>query len=413
MIFNLLNLNELLTASLVCIQWYAISNHPSIAKKYMFNVNSENQMESLITSNRFFSNITFGFHLRNCNQLPLYHKFWKNHLNNIEYVCLEGIQDINLILNVLFRSHTLKTLEFRKINYLFSLGNVTGDKQTCSITKLSFGNLVFDNLKVPMKILSLIPKLESLQLKTFKMDSSFLMYLGNPEFTSTLRSLDLFCDVYSFSSKYVRKNFLNFLRFKHFDLEHFSFSFKTIVFTQNDQRKIVRFFLTQKNLKSLKILTCGEIVIFDQLISKLQNLKKIGVEIQSEIDPYLMYSNEFLLEKFKIFWNLECLEIYLNKFYLFTYPIFDSLTGPCKLKNLHMIRSDLTKIISRMQFLTMLTVLTITDSYITDPLLQSIFKYLLNLRDLRLISTHDVSTIFYQKKKYLCLTDYRMLRILE
>lgn len=351
-------------------------------------------MESLTTSNRSFSHITFGFHPRNSYQLRLYNKFWAINLNNIAYVCLDEINDISLILKVLLGSQTLKILEFRKMNYLLSLEILSGDEQTCSITNLLFGKYLLDDLNVPMKILSLIPKLESLQLKTCKIDSSFLMYLRKPEFTSTLRSLDLHFNIHKFSSKYVRNFFLNFIEVKHFDLEHFSFSFQTMVFTQNDHREIVRYFLTQKNLKSLKILTCGEIVVFDQLISELPKLKKIGVETQSEINPYLMYSNEYILEKLKSLWNLECLVIHQSKFYLSTYPIYKSLTGPCKLKKLHINRSNLNQIIRPMQFLTMLTVLTIKNSSITDQLLQIIFEHLLNLRDIRLITALDVSILF-------------------
>lgn len=400
-IFNMLYLNELLTASLVCTQWNTLTKHPLVVKKYMIYIQNEEQMETLLQSNRFLPNIIFSFHPRNDNQLPVYNKFWEKYLNNIEYVCLDAIQDIDRIFKILSKSRTLKTLEFRRINYLFNLGRLE-EKEPISINRLLFGDYYFEDLTIPMKILSLIPRLEGLQLKTGVIENSFLLYLRNPEFTSTLRFFDLSLDIHQFSSRYVRNVFLKFFQLTHYDLEHFSFSFNKTVFELNDHKMMIKFFLTQRNLKSLRFLTCGEIVIFDKLITGLPKLKYIGVETQSEIDPLIMYpSYRYLISKLKKFWNLESLEIHLRKYYDESYPIFESLTRPCRLKKLLIVKSDLGKtkrLLSLMKFLTMLTVLKITESNITDQLLQGIFQHLLNLRDLILISREDVSTFILLKR---------------
>lgn len=368
-----------------------------MVKRYVINVNTEQQMESLLKSNRSFPNLVFGYR-PDLDQLSLFHRFWEAFLNRIEYICLDGFQDVNLIFKTLRRSQTLKTLEFRKLHFLIRLGDLSTEEDSMSsITRLSFGDHKFYDLQIPMKILSIIPKLESLQLKTKQLEPSFLVYLTNPEFTSNLKSLDLFFDVHHLISiQSVRNFFLKFSQTKHFDLENFSFSFKTLVFTQDDHRQIIDFFLTQKNLKSLKMFTCGEIVIFDELISALPKLKHIGIEIHNEFDPLIMNSKQFFVENFKKFWNLESLELHMEVYYRYAYPIFDSLTEPCNLGKLVIVRSDFAtnnELTSRLRFLTSLTDLTITESYITDSLLQNIFEHLLNLRDLRLESRREYVSI--------------------
>lgn len=380
---------------MVCNLWYSVTQHPSLAKKYSIYVYSKNQMKRLVQSKRFFSNMIFSVPSTNL----IYNKFWKINLNNLQYVCLDGINDINLPLKFLLKSKSLKTLELRRINYFFSLGNLEVDQQTCNITKISFGDYLCDNLKLPLRILSVIPKLESLQLKTCKMDVSFLAYLENPNLTSTLKNLNLFFDANTLPSIDVRSSFLRFLKVKHFDLEHFSFTYNTMVFKKSDHKKIVRFFLTQKNLKSLKILTCGEIGLFDELISGLPNLKSIGVMAQSEYDPYLLHCYDCYLIKFDKFWDLDSLEIHLRQYFQYSYPIFESLKRPCDLRKLHIVRVNVKRMVligRKMPFLTKLTVLIMTESTITDGLLQLIFENLLELRELRLISRgEDVSLIFF------------------
>lgn len=393
-----MNFNDLQRASLVSRQWYSISQHPSMVKKSKIFIKTDIQIIRILESKKYFKNLIFGYNPINPNSfdgLRLYNKFWKVNSENIQYVCLDGITNLNLIFQALFKLPNLKTLEFRNCK---NFEDVIFDKpEKLNISSLLMGaDPQYEYMEDGEMswILSVIPKLEKLQITSTKMEKCILRYLQNPDFAESLKYLDLHFVAGEYH-EHIKKFLFKLIKIKHLNLEYLKFKFhpKLLKFSSTEKTEIVKFFGSQKNLQTLKFESPELIMQYDMLFRQLPKLKSIRIEVKSEFSDTSILS-ENLLENLKKFWKLKGLEITFKCSTLpFEFPIFDALNEPSSLKHLHLFskNNNFDNLISRMHFLSMLSCLRLESCDFTNDFVQGICKNLLSLKELRLHNNNSTT----------------------
>lgn len=364
-----------------------------MVEKSKIFIQTEIQIIRILESKKYFKNVIFGYNPANPNTnllepngLRFYNKFWKVNSENIQYVCLDGITNLNLIFQALFKLPNLKTLEFRNCK---NFEDVIFDKPgKLNISSLLMGDdPQFEYMEEGEMswILSVIPKLERLQITSTKMDRSILRYLRNAESTASLKYLNLEFLNKELRDQNVRKFLFKLIRIKHLDLEYFRFEFlpHPIGFESFEIDEIVTFLTTQINLKTLKLNIPGISMSYEKLLNHLPKLKSLRID--GKINNYNISS----VQSLKPFWKLKGLEISFNSCTI-ELSIFDSLDEPSQLKHLHIFFTDRARnrafddLLSRMHFLPILSCLRFDSCKFSNTLLQSICQNLLLLKELRL-----------------------------
>lgn len=385
-----MNFNDLQRASLVSRQWYAISQHPSMVEKSKIFIKTEIQIIRILESKKYLKNLIFGYNPINPNSsdgLRIYNKFWKDNSENIQYVCLDGITNLNLIFQALFKLPNLKTLEFRNCK---NFEDVIFDKPAeLNISSLLMGpDPQYEYMEdgEMSYILSVIPKLERLQITSTKMEKCILRYIQSPDWAASLKYLNLQFIAGEYH-EHIKKFLLKIIKIEHLNLEYLKFKFhpKDLKFSSTEKTEIVKFFATQKNLETLKFESPGFILHYDRLFRQLLKLKSIRIEVKSESETSSVCEN--LLENLKKFWKLKGLEMTFKcNTFPFEFPIFDALTGPSSIEHLHLFskNNNFDYLMSRMHFLPMLSCLRLESCDFKNDFVQGICKNLLSLKELRL-----------------------------
>lgn len=402
-----LDFKSILAASSVSQQWLALTQTKEIIKKLTFFVQTEEQMECFIKSKRNFINLIFGYNPHNPNHetqtiddFPILKQFWSTCCNNVQYVCLDGINNLYLAIEGLSQLKNLQTLDFRNSKYFLDIPHLPEiSKCTLSISTLLLNAdphyEYMDNDEMEF-LLAVTPKLKKLVIFSSKMSPFVMKYLQNPELASSLRHLELRFSTQNEDADHIRRFFLDLIEIKHFNLEFLEYGFPhdtQIQYTHSERVKIEKFLIQQKNLKELKISGSELTEICCKLVfPKLPRLQvaRLDVTIYNSDDdtwPISLASKNAFLESFKLFWKLK--EVEFQYFTGYEHPIFDSLIEPSVLRSLIIWSTiqtvaGLATLENSLKFLPNLTNLNMTSCVIKDSFLQSIFQNLLSLKTLTL-----------------------------
>lgn len=358
-------------------------------------IQTEEQMKSLIKSKRHFVNLIFGYNPQ--YDLLVYKEFWKTFADTIQYVCLDGIKNLYVIIDGLSKLSNLKTLDFRNSKYFDEILHCDTTDDHDDLPVLNISTLLMDAQPYYeyMKdgemgyILSVIPKLEKLVIRTTSICKDLIKYLQNPEVSSSLRHILItFTDDLMYSNE-IKTFFLDLIEIKHFNLETLHYSFdpdNLISYNLYERREIINFVVQQKNLKDLKISGIDLPAIFSTIFPKLPNIEEVEFEIMNpnSIDELTLPS---LMENFKTMWKLKRIKFYLHHQGI-EYPVFETLNEPSELTYLSIWAvgpiKGLTILEQKLRFLPNLTSLSMQCGVIMNSFVQIIFVNLVSLRKLNL-----------------------------
>lgn len=395
-IFEQLESPEIFKVSEVCKNWLNIAQHPTIVSKTIVRLHS-------LENNRFLKSWRkFNFKLSIDTHLPdKYFEFKKKFFENIIEIEFDRIYlpSLDILRQYLENLTNLKSLSF--IDCRFQNLTTSPDVLiSLNVTSLLFKGSFLKAIVVDY-ILSITPNLKILTANLFEADyiKTIVRYGKNPELTKSLRELSIYNG--------TRTDFCDLFQSKHLNLHKFVWN-SQLCRRPNENLQSLDIFLTnQSNLKelNLNVNPSATQLLITPVIWTLNTLEHLTFDYRSE---YMESLN------FKPFWKLKYLKIvYANS------NIFKSLTTSSQMESLTLesFCEDIneTEITDKFEFLTNLKVfnlylghISLSESfYIGNEMLQTIFRHLINLRELDLEDSTTVKVSVF----FLFVINYKLIKI--
>lgn len=317
----------------------------------------------------------FNFKLSIDVHLPAkYFQFKQKFLENIVEIEFDDIYLPNLEILRQYLEDLTNLVKLTFINCRFKDLTIYPDVITLNVTSLHFEGNFLTDITVSY-ILSLTPKLKVLStnsINCYDYDKAITRYLKNPNLTTSLRDLTIY-------NKNGYSSFLcDILPAKHLNLEKINLNTPSRNLPHVEDLEM---FLTQHtNLKVLNLLLSVPFLTQLIRICSLNALEHLSFNCLLDIN---MGNGNF-----EVFWKLKYLK--LNRA---SSALFKSLTKPSEMETLILesFTDDMNdEITDNLTLLTNLKVfkISVKDSsfevslYFKNNLMQSIFKHLLNLREL-------------------------------
>lgn len=378
-IFEKLQKPEIFRVAEVCHDWLSISKSSTIINRITVKISDSNSNEAVDFFIEHEITRKFNFSLKLFVNLPdKFLEFANKFSENI--IDLELI-DIKLFNYYDFIAKLTKLTNLRNLKLdscLFkhddSLIIAPADDLYFNLTTLDL-TLVYSNYQMEVAhLLSIINILKIFKCSSFKMNvqRTIIDSLKKPKLTKSIKEISF----YDFDSTVLSP----FFQIKNFNLEKFVLTCYGKIDCLSD---LERFLLSQKNLKILALDYGPSVRTIVSICSKVY-LEQLTFDFNDEI----IDDSEILA----VLWKLKYLKITSCNRSIFKSLIKNSETEEFTLTYYD---GDMSLHKDKFEYMTNLTSFRIEYSVINDDLIQAIFKYLIQLRDLFLIDNEEESVINY------------------
>lgn len=369
-------MEDLLSVTETCRQFYQICQKKSIADQFLVRVTTANQ--------KLLKNASRNFNYRFIFE-TLFH-FNQFCLQNIQELFMENIKTINffLLVQTIHKIHNLKKLVIKDCDFKTLDDFVIVNEKKVIESKLSLSSLVLHSNRMDNGqlgyLLSPITDLICFDYSAYEQSGNENKSLGidflcNPKFSSSLKELTLRsegCDL----DPIFKTN--------HFNLKKFSFFCRRPTVNSN----IVETFLTsQTNLNYLALnFAPNNYKLLPKMLTVCRRLEKLNYFSFNFGNQPIKCSDDL-----ECIWKLKGLELtFVNT------SFFTALEKESKVTELHLSIVSLTCFCNSLKFWPNLIYLFLSKAVFTDDYYQAIFEHLLQLRELRIFNSYlMVSSLKY------------------